>query len=686
LRVQTYRRDIDGLRAVAVTPVVLFHAGVSPFSGGFVGVDVFFVISGYLITSIIAGEIAAGKFTILKFYERRVRRILPALFATLAVTAVASAALLLPRDFRDFGQSAVAATLFGSNVLFWLEGDYFGAGVLTRPLLHTWSLAVEEQYYIVIPLLMMLLARLRRNALLWTAVICAISFAAAQWALSRYPTATFYLSPFRFWELGIGGLLALGAAPAIRSRPVLEGLGLLGLALIAAPVFLYSSATPFPGLAALAPCLGAALIIHSGCQADTLVSRLLGLRPVVFIGLISYSLYLWHWPIIVLYRYWRIVDPTGFETAGLILASVAVAFLSWRYVEAPFRNRPPQPRSIARGPVFAAAGAGAAVALAFGVWAHMAGGMPGRFTPEVARLDAMEDSKDPRTNACAGWGERWISPKDACVYGEQGPIRLAVWGDSHAPALAPAVLEAATAEGERFRLYARLGCAPIPGMDRRDASGDNHCRRYNDEVMSAVRSDPEIDTVILVARLQEHVEGPWEGPGPARDTPKPARWFDADGRALSAEQAPEAVMDGFESTVADLRAAGKRVILVYPTPEVGYFVPSTLARLVAHGQDPDHFTVPRELFAERTARVRAALNDIPDGPDLVRIRPAESLCDTEACRVIEDGAPLYFDDNHLSLAGDALLVDDLVAALAPPEPPARTADAPKIDDPEAGTS
>ncbi|MFN3521831.1 MAG: acyltransferase family protein [Phenylobacterium sp.] len=683
---QTYRRDIDGLRAVAVTPVVLFHAGVSPFSGGFVGVDVFFVISGYLITSIIAGEIAAGKFTILKFYERRVRRILPALFATLAATAVASAILLLPRAFRDFGQSAVAATLFSSNILFWREGDYFGAGVLTKPLLHTWSLAVEEQYYIVIPLLMMLLARWRRNALLWTAVICAVSFAAAQWALSRYPTAAFYLSPFRFWELGIGGLLALGAAPAIRSRLALEVTGLLGLGLIAAPVFLYSSATPFPGLAALAPCLGAALIIHSGGQGETLVSRLLGLRPVVFIGLISYSLYLWHWPIIVLYRYWRIVDPSGLEIAGLIAASVAIAALSWRYVEAPFRSRPPQPKALARGPVFAAAGAGAAAALAFGVWAHLAEGMPGRFVPEVARLDAAEDSKDPRTNACAGWAGRWISPKDACVYGETGAIRLAVWGDSHAPALAPAVLQAADGAGERFRLFARLGCAPIPGMDRRDASGDNHCRRYNDEVLAALRADADIDTVILVARLQEHVEGPWEGPGPARDTPKPARWFDAEGHALSAQDAPDAVIDGFLRTVAALRAAGKRVILVYPTPEVGYFVPSTVARLVAHGQDPEGFTIPRELFAQRMVRVRAALNDIPDGPDLVRIRPAESLCDAQTCRVMADGVPLYFDDNHLSLAGDALLVDDLAAALARTKGPAPGADGPQIAAAEGGAS
>lgn len=644
-------------------PVVFFHAGVGLFSGGFVGVDIFFVISGFLITSIIDGEVRDGKFTILRFYERRVRRILPALFVVLAATAVASAVLLLPRAFKDFGQSAVAATLFSSNILFWREGDYFSPNVFSKPLLHTWSLAVEEQYYIVIPILMMLLARWRQNALIWTALICVASFASAQWVLQHHATTAFFLSPFRFWELGIGGLLALGAAPRIRSRAALEGLSLLGLGMILASVFLYTDSTPFPGLAAAAPCLGAALIIYAGGQAPTLVSRLLGLAPVVFIGLISYSLYLWHWPIIVLYHYWRIVDPTPIETAGLILASIGVAALSWRFVEAPFRTRPPKPMAIARGPVFAAAAACGVATIAFGVVVHLGHGMPGRFAPAVAGLEAAVDSKDPRTRECAAWREHWVSPKDACVYGKSGKIHVAVWGDSHAPALAPAVATAVDQQNARFRLFARLGCAPIPGLDRRDASGDNHCRRYADEVLSLLRDDPGIDTVIVVARLQEHVGGPWDGPGPARDTPKPARWFGADGRELPAAEAPDVVIDGFVRTIATLRASGKSVILVYPTPEVGYFVPSTVARLVAQGRDPDEFTIPRALFEARMNRLSAALDAIPDGPDLTRIRPADELCNEKACRLMAGGAPLYFDDNHLSLAGDALMVDDIALAL-----------------------
>jgi peptidoglycan/LPS O-acetylase OafA/YrhL len=384
-RARPYRPDIDGLRAVAVAAVVLFHAEAPGFGGGFVGVDIFFVISGFLIGQIVCTEMAAGSFSLLAFYERRARRILPALFAMMAVTAVVAAYLLLPEALENFGESAIATALFVSNFYFWWETDYFATANAGAPLLHTWSLGVEEQFYLVFPIALIVVYRYapaRLAPIFWFFTLASLLF--SQWAIRERPDLAFYLLPARSWEFGAGVAFAFGLVPALGNKILREAAGLAGLILIAGSVMLVTPASPFPGLLAVPCCLGALLIIMAGGEAR--VNRLLSTPPFVGIGLLSYSLYLWHWPIFLFYEQ-RFGTPGAFEAAALIGAAVLVAWLSWKFVERPFRQR----RLMGTRPLmFTAAAAASAASLVLGAVLVAAHGLPQRFAPEVLAFDGFD--------------------------------------------------------------------------------------------------------------------------------------------------------------------------------------------------------------------------------------------------------------------------------------------------------
>lgn len=335
-----YRREIDGLRAIAVVPVVLFHAGFEVFSGGFVGVDVFFVISGYLITNIIIDEMNEGKFCLLDFYERRARRILPALFVVVLCCIPFAWFLLLPSDMRDFSQSLVAVATFSSNILFWRESGYFDTASELKPLLHTWSLAVEEQFYILFPLILMVAWRLGKRAIVSTlAAAFVISLATAHWGAYNKPDATFYLLHTRAWELLIGSFAAfysqhrsLGTAAWVNNA-----LSTVGLAAILYGVFAFDDVTPFPSLYALIPTVGTVLIILFAVRG-TAVHQLLSMREFAGVGLISYSLYLWHQPVFAFWRHYNFYEPSHLQMAIISLACLPLAYLTYRLVEVPFRK------------------------------------------------------------------------------------------------------------------------------------------------------------------------------------------------------------------------------------------------------------------------------------------------------------------------------------------------------------
>jgi peptidoglycan/LPS O-acetylase OafA/YrhL len=332
-----YRAEIDGLRALAVVPVILFHAGFELFSGGFVGVDVFFVISGYLITTILIEDMENNRFSLLNFYERRARRILPALFFVMLVCIPFAWMWMLPNQMKDFSQSLVAVSLFASNILFWRESGYFDAAAEEKPLLHTWSLAVEEQYYIFFPIFLILAWRFGKNRVFWMIVVMAsASLLLSEWGWRNKPTANFYLAPTRAWELFAGSI----AAFIVQKNGVQKNnfLALLGLAGIVFSIFFYDESTPFPSVYALVPVIGVVLLVLYA-ERETLAAKLLSTKAFVGIGLISYSAYLWHQPLFAFSRIKLLQEPSSMLMSVLALCSLLLAYFSWKFIETPFRKR-----------------------------------------------------------------------------------------------------------------------------------------------------------------------------------------------------------------------------------------------------------------------------------------------------------------------------------------------------------
>ena len=437
-----YRREIDGLRALAVVPVMFFHAGFAAFAGGFVGVDVFFVISGYLITSIIVKEMQAGSFTLLNFYERRARRILPALFLVLFVCLPAAWLWLIPPDMRNFSQSLVAVTFFASNILFYFTSGYFGTTAEFRPLLHTWSLSVEEQYYLLFPLFLMLTwHRGQRWIGLSLIGLAALSLALAQWQAKVDPTFAFFLLPTRGWEILLGALTALhlNGSPKWNPEKTIANAGsAIGVAMIAYSVVAFDKTIPFPGVYALVPTIGTALVILFA-SPDTAVGKVLGLRWIVGLGLVSYSAYLWHQPLFAFARHRSIDEPSKALMAALIVTSVVLAFLSWKVVELPFRDR----RRFSRKQVFTAGAWCSAVFIVLGLVGKFGGGFESRLDAEQRKIAAFSDydfAKGIRRYSC------YLEPENTfanfapdCAITQPGAPTLVIWGDSYAAALTPGV-------------------------------------------------------------------------------------------------------------------------------------------------------------------------------------------------------------------------------------------------------
>ena len=374
-----YRPEIDGLRAIAVLPVIFFHAGFAGFDGGFVGVDIFFVISGYLITTIIYKELQEKRFSIINFYERRARRLLPTLFLVMSATAVASWLVLMPSEMRDFSKSIIAVIAVCSNILFWKESNYWDVASDLKPLIHTWSLSVEEQFYIIFPLLLIILKKAKRLILLRIlAVLFILSLVIAQWGAYNEPVANFYLLPTRAWELLIGAMCALILSSERVSRfgsnkKINETFCIVGLILILYSIVFFNSETPFPSIYAIIPTLGTALLILF-CSKKSLVGIFLSNKLFVSIGLISYSLYLWHQPIFAFARQQTYDEPAASTFWLLLLPSIFLAYLSWRYVESPFRNK----ELYTRKRIFILSGVGSLILTIFGAFGLVTNGFENR--------------------------------------------------------------------------------------------------------------------------------------------------------------------------------------------------------------------------------------------------------------------------------------------------------------------
>jgi peptidoglycan/LPS O-acetylase OafA/YrhL len=607
-----YRPDLDGLRAVAVLSVIAYHLAHKALPGGYLGVDIFFVLSGYLITAIIWREQLAGRFSLATFYSRRVRRIMPALLLVLLVTAGVSALVLLPLDLVGMARSLLPALGFVANFYFWRDTDYFSRQADEKPLLHIWSLGVEEQFYLLFPLLLMLLARRADRAVAIIGAVAMISLAGNVMALQGGAgLPAFYLLPTRAWDLGTGALLAV-VPVAIRSPRWAAAAGGGGAALVALSLATGRNLFP-PSLPdALAVVAGTALLIAAGTQPANPASRALSLRGPVFVGLISYSLYLWHWPLLVILKYCLVRGLNGVEVVAALLVMALCATLSWRYVERPFRSRETPMRF-----VYLAVGAATLVTAGISMLLLAGQGFPARLDPAAARINAAVGSN----YRCPLADYMYFQESRACELNLQSrdpaEADVVLFGNSHAQMYAPLVRDLIVARSLHGLLVPMNGCTPTLGFNVSSA-----CEALASRNLEAIAALPRASVVVIATT--------WP-------------------RTDSGQQAgAHAFIAGLDRAIDRLRATGKRVVLVGPIVLPGWDVPSELSRSLAFNRPRS-----RPLFSPRADFEKffgTTIAHFEDRTDVVFIRPDRIQCPGERCEFLMDGHSLFADSNHLSTA------------------------------------
>ncbi len=646
----SYRPDIDGVRAIAITAVVLFHAGIKGFGGGFVGVDIFFVISGYLITGHVYRDVIDSRFSLASFYARRARRILPALLVVLLVSLAIGFVLLSTTEYQSLAKSTLGALFGVSNIYYWFSIDYFSPESDHLPMLMTWSLGVEEQFYVFLPVVIVLGLRFfEKRIIAVLAALCGLSFLSSIVLLGRAPSFVFYMLPTRAWELGLGGMLAVaelrGLAPLRDRRIFTEIVATLGLACLAAAIALLDSSVPFPGALALLPTLGAALVIAA---PGSVASRLLSLRPIVFVGLVSYSWYLWHWPLLSFARI-TALWPLGRNAALIIVGlSFGLAVLSYYTVERPCRRR-----IGANGPTLLRYGGAMAAAALVIVAVTALGGLPQRLPRQAAALTEVAADWD----LCLVFDGVAVPPADPiCRPAVPAERLILVIGDSHAAALAPGLRARAHVLGYELAVLAKASCPPLLDVTLFTPANPAHsaeCMSFHDQVMAWIKANPGIRKVILA--------GFWSAPMIAG----------AQGEAYVSARSDEPERDnaallerGLTAEVAALRGLGLDVAVVQDVPFFAFeptnyllqrviAVRAALGGLLGGPRDLGQTDGPARYVINRNDATRDIIRQVAAATQGVAVvDPFDSLCTADRCRLAdEDGSSLYKDSQHLSARG-----------------------------------
>jgi peptidoglycan/LPS O-acetylase OafA/YrhL len=666
-----HRSDIDGLRAIAVTSVLFYHANSAWLPGGFIGVDIFFVISGFLISSIILGGIDRGTFSFGDFYARRVKRIFPALLLVLLTVSMAGWFSLFTDEYERLGKHVAAGAAFLSNIILWKEAGYFDPASDLKPLLHLWSLGIEEQFYLIWPLLFFLLAKARRSPLAAIGAITLGSFALNLYWVGDYEVRTFYLPVTRFWELSLGSLLAYAQVLGIkRSNALIRGtssfftggaspsnqnrMAFCGLALLIAALVLLTKNDQFPGWLAALPTVGTCLLIAAG-NRSWINSRLLGNPLMVWVGLISYPLYLWHWPLL---SFQRILSPSGLSARMTLLTlavAVALAWLTYRYVELPVRT------SRARLRPSLGLMAGMSVIGIIGLL-----GFSDRIAPRSASYGLDKIITARNAMAFPGPNLKQLTDGEAPirVQGKNDPAVLLL-GDSEMEQYYPRIdwlLTNYPLQAKRIVYATHGGCPPIPFVR------ENHLPWCNGLVERNIKlaEDPAIDTIVIAAD--------WIGYFIAIGPPEIwTYYYDHDGtrgdlRGQLGSKATDEALAGFERTVSHFTAAGKRVFIVLPSPTGRIFSPS---RMIERTVTDFSFRI-REPYISAPEFI-STISPIVDRLKAIAARtgarvidPIAVLCGRERCPLItSDGLPMYRDSSHLNpsfVRDHVRYLDDIFAA------------------------
>ena len=631
-----YRPEVDGLRALAIIATLFFHAEIFGVTGGYVGVDLFFVISGYLITNILLIEMKEGRFSLKKFYERRCRRILPALVFVMAAVTIAAWFILLPYDFKNFGRSLAATSTFWANIFFWRQVGYFDAAAHTKPLLHCWSLSLEEQFYILFPLLLLFLFR-RFGLRLWRAILVTaiISFAVSIVQVKTQPSAAFYLLHTRAWEFLLGSLAAVYPYHKLPSKMVTP-LAMLGLAGIIAPMFFYSDQTTFPGLAALPPCLGAAVIIYihqPGCQVSW-VGRWLALPTLTGLGKISYSLYLWHWPLLVFPRY--IYDaPLGLQGRLLALgAATVLAFISWRFVENPVRQR-----QVLKSPrlVFIFSILSIVVFTVGGRTIRYTDGFPSR-VPEQARMYALAAEDSYQVTRPTPYFKTTIDgvEYEVNVWTMGPPDRqpeMILWGDSHAGMWRAAFDRLAEQYSLPGLVVDHRLCPPL--YNESEPGRGWTCTGFN-QAVEAMIAEKRIPEVVIATRYS-----------PMLGLPPLATADDSESLRLDRQ---DVFTRKLESILTSLNQAGARVWFMENVPEYATGAITLLTRNALAGQPVREAGYPVHFYETRNAAPRRIMEQLA-GPGFRVVRMQELFCPDGWCLPGDEQSSFYTDTNHLTNYG-----------------------------------
>lgn len=613
MRRSEYRPEIDGLRAISVVSVVAFHYGLS-CPGGFCGVDVFYVISGYLITGLIRERLHKGQFSLQDFWARRIRRLLPALLVMVISVWAMAMVVLLPTDNKDLGKSLVAQSLLVSNVYFWRTNEYFGNASENKPLLHTWSLSVEEQFYLLLPALLLFThgrSRLSTKRTIQAGLLASLAFSV--WFTAWKPTAAFYLLPSRMWELLLGSLLSM-REPEL-SPPKLRALGWLGMAFLAASFWLFGPATPFPGFAALLPCLGAIFILAGTIPGHSL-HKFLTKPPMVVLGKISYSLYLWHWPLFVFLHYLTNGSPSLPQRVSGALLSVLLGYWSWRFVEQPWRQGKGKGLELKAGAV-------ASLLLIFlgaiSIWGN---GFPGRFSPRVIELADAESDREMVADLNAN---QIIRDQVTHLGVNKQQADFVVWGDSHAMAISPGLDLAARRAGLSGRALTRSGTPPVLGY------------------FDPSKKRPQAETLAFAEAARDYIRK-----RSVKEVILVGSW---------SYYSPKGLKEALVSTATELAKSGSRVSVLLEVPPQSADVPRSLAL-------DERFSVAGHPWAatlvDYDRKNRDFLTEISHNPQIHLIDIRRALFDEKGNSIVLiDGRPVYSDSGHLSASGSKWLADFL---------------------------